>query len=363
MEPLGAAALKLVMLKGPREGETLEYPPGSKIRIGRLVRGNNLTIKDSGISTNHLTIDSHSGKWLLRDLDSSNGTLVNHSNLPPNTPLELNDGDRIKIGEYTSIEVKIDHDHSRLRRNPRRGAAVTKAGPVAKKKEVKSELEEFEVVENRRPGRPRKARVLKSEQVAVPQVSSRLTRRSKDVEADSALVDIPENCSVDCEQVKIEPKRRGGSRKRKNVLEEKDLGEIVAVDVKDDGDKGDLGGIVLGEVKDGGDDGEEGAVNVNVRESGNDDEEAKGLNLGREVAAIDCKVVDENGSGSGVKESKVGQELNLEKMTLDDWFDYVEVSWPKVVVDEIDKICDGMREKAKQVQEYIAQHQKDKGQG
>ncbi|KAK9932587.1 hypothetical protein M0R45_019818 [Rubus argutus] len=319
-----AGALKLVMLKGPREGETLEYPPGSELRIGRLVRGNNFTIKDSGISTHHLTIDSHSGKWLLRDLHSSNGTIVNHTNLRPDTPLELNDGDRIKIGEYTSIEVKIDHDHSRLRRNPRRGAAATKP------------------------------------------VSSRLTRRSKDVEADSALVEIPENCSVDCEQVKIEPKRRGGGRKRKKVPEEKDLGEIVVVDVKDDDDRGDqkyLGEIALAEVKDSGDDGEEGAVNVNVRESGNDDEEAKGLYLGCEEAAIDCKDVDENGSGCGVKESKVGQELDLEKMTLDDWFDYVQVSWPKVVVHEIDKIFDGMREKAKQVQEYIAQHQKEKVQG
>ncbi|KAK9931046.1 hypothetical protein M0R45_018342 [Rubus argutus] len=471
MEPL---ALKLVMLKGPREGETLEYRPGSKVRIGRVVRGNNLPIKDSGISTNHLTIDSESGKWVLRDLHSSNGTIVNDTKLPPNNPLDLNDGDEIKIGEYTSFSVKIDrHEESRLRRNPRRGAAsntgpvaenrgrrgrvakesevkseldieneeeiggaTDKVGPaaenrgrrgrVAKKNEVKSDLEkeseEIELVENPRRGRLRKARVLKSEdtveEIVVPQVSLRVTRRSKNVEpvvSDSALVEILENCSVDCEEVKIEPKRRGGGRRRKNVpeelpvcdkgdiLEHKDLGEIVPVDGKND-DKGDaskqkdLGETVLVDLKDNGDDDdakglnlveerhEEAAIGFNVRKSDNDDEEAKRLNLGCEEAAIDCNVgesgdkdesgnrscsgvsdakdVDENGSGSSVKGSlgKVGQEVDLEKMTLDDWFDYVEVSWPKVVIDEIDKICVGMREKAKQVQEYIAQH-KEKSQG
>ncbi|KAM5550249.1 hypothetical protein ABKV19_027653 [Rosa sericea] len=462
MEPL---ALKLEMLKGPREGETLEYRPGSKVRIGRVVRGNNLPIKDSGISTNHLIIDSESGQWMIRDLDSSNGTIVNGTKLKPDTPLELSDGDEIKIGEYTSISVKIDgHEGSRLRRNPRRGAAgkvgtvaesrgrrgrvkesevevkleveiendeeIGVAAPVAenrgrrgrpaKKKEENSELEregeEVEVVEKpkRGRGRPRKARVLKSEdlveEVAVPEVSSRATQRCKDVEA---VVPDSENCSVECEQVKIEPKRRGGGRKRKNVQEvplvcekcnvaaEKDLGEIVPVgingdnddkgDVPEQKDSGDIGPVGLKD--DGVDDDdakalnlgdEEAAVGFDVGESGNDNEKAKGSNLGHEEAAIDCNVgesgdkvesgrrscfgvsgakdVDKKGTGSGVKDGlgKVWQEPDLEKMTLDDWFDYVEVSLPKAVNDEIDKICSGMREKAKLVQEYIAKHKKEK---
>ncbi|KAK9932606.1 hypothetical protein M0R45_019836 [Rubus argutus] len=318
-----AGALKLVMLKGPREGETLEYPPGSELRIGRLVRGQQLQPS----KTPHLH-PSPNHRLPLRQMAAPrppllHGTIVHHTNLRPDTPLELNDGDRIKIGEYTSIEVKIDHDHSRLRRNPRRGAAATKPGSVAKKNEVKAGLRNLRSWRIEGLAGRGKLGFLRSEQVVVPQVSSRLTRRSKDVGADSALAEIPENCSEE-----------------EDVPEEKDLGEIVVVDVKDDDDRGDqkyLGGIARAEVKDSGDDGEEGAVNVND--------------------------VDENGSGCGVKESKVGQELDSEKMTLDDWFDYVQVSWPKVVVHEIDKICDEMREKAKQVQEYIAQHQKEKVQG
>ncbi|KAM5574652.1 FHA domain-containing protein [Rosa sericea] len=327
LEPL---ALKLEMLKGPREGETLEYRPRSKVRIGRVVRGNNLAIKDSGISTNHLIIDFESGKWMIRDLDSSNGTIVNDTKLKPDTPLELNDGDEIKIGEYTSISVKIDgHEGSRLRRNPRRGAVVERK---EENSELEREGEEIEVVEKpkRGRGRPRKARVLKSEDlVAVSEVSSR------DVEA---VVPDSETCS---EQVKIEPKRRGGGRKvplmceKDNVVAEKDSGEIGPVGIN--GDNGD-------------------DCNVGV---GGDKVESGSRSC---FGVSGAKNVDKKGNGSGVKEGlgKIWQEPDLEKMTLDDWFDYVEVSLPKGVNDEIDKICAGMREKAKLVQEYIAQHKKEK---
>ncbi|KAL6189510.1 hypothetical protein ACLB2K_040898 [Fragaria x ananassa] len=449
MEP---SALKLEILKGPRKGETLEYRPGSKIRIGRVVRGNNLPIKDSCISTNHLVIDSESGQWMVRDLDSSNGTIVNDTALKPNTPFELSDGDEIKIGEYTSISVKIDghEEASRLRRNPRR-AAVGKVGTAAanrgrrgrvaaesevvqvevksenheeigggedrvparrgrvrKKNEVDSDLEENEVVDKpkRGRGRPKKARVLNSEEdvveeVAAPEVSSRAATRSKNVVPES------ENCSVECEQVKIEPKKCG--RKRKNVQQEqlvcekgntivseqKNLGEIGPVDddkglnLGDESHEEAASGFDVGEnvidnekAKESNLGHEEAAVDFGMGESGNISEKAKESN---DEAAIDCNVgeggdkvesgsrscsgasgskdVDKKGSGSGIKEGlgKVWQEEpDLEKMTLDDWFDYVEVSWPKVVNDEIDKICARMREKARLVQEYIAQHKKEK---
>ncbi|PRQ18953.1 putative transcription factor interactor and regulator FHA-SMAD family [Rosa chinensis] len=324
VEPL--AALKLEVLKGPREGETLEYRPRSKVRIGRVVRGNNLAIKDSGISTNHLIIhsDSESGKWMIRDLDSSNGTVVNDTKLKPDTPLELNDGDEIKIGEYTSISVHIDGH--RLRRNPRRGAAVENS-------ELEREGEEIEVVEKPKRGRGRPRGVLKSE----------------DLVEEVAVVPDSETCS---EQVKIEPKRRGEGRKRKNVQ------QVPLMCEKD---------------------------NVVVGESGNDSEKAKGSNSGHEQAATDCNVgvggdevesgsrscfgvsgaknVDKKGNGFGVKQGclgKIWQEPDLEKMTLDDWFYYVQVSLPIGVNDEINKICAGIRHKAKLVQEYIAQHNKDK---
>ncbi|KAK9713681.1 hypothetical protein RND81_06G044000 [Saponaria officinalis] len=68
------ATLKLISEKGPRSGETLEFNSRSTIRLGRVVRGNNLTVKDPGISSKHLSIefDSNLGKWVITDLDSSN---------------------------------------------------------------------------------------------------------------------------------------------------------------------------------------------------------------------------------------------------------------------------------------------------
>ncbi|KAF2313946.1 hypothetical protein GH714_020777 [Hevea brasiliensis] len=95
--------LKLLMVQGPREGETLEFRPGSTIRIGRVVRGNNLPVKDAGISSKHLLIGSESGKWIVQDLDSSNGTTLNSSKLPPFQSFDLRDGDSLKLDLVSNL--------------------------------------------------------------------------------------------------------------------------------------------------------------------------------------------------------------------------------------------------------------------
>ncbi|XP_057489487.1 FHA domain-containing protein At4g14490-like [Actinidia eriantha] len=106
--------LKLVMEKGPKEGETLEFRPGSVIRIGRVVRGNTIAIKDAGVSSKHLKIESKPGLWFVADLDSSNGTVLNGSELQSLTPSDLSDGD---------VKIEAHGGDSRLRRNPKRGTA------------------------------------------------------------------------------------------------------------------------------------------------------------------------------------------------------------------------------------------------
>ncbi|CAK8577641.1 unnamed protein product [Lathyrus sativus] len=102
-----APTLELQILNGPRKGDTLQFQPGSTVRIGRLVRGNNLQIKDPSISTKHLSIQIDSGSWVILDLDSSNGTVLDDATLPPNTPFHLRDGSTVKIGEATSILVNF----------------------------------------------------------------------------------------------------------------------------------------------------------------------------------------------------------------------------------------------------------------
>ncbi|AET03398.2 FHA domain plant protein [Medicago truncatula] len=105
--------LTLQILAGPRNGETHQFEPGSTVKIGRVIRGNNLPIKDPGISTKHLTIHFDSGNWILTDLDSSNGTVLDNEPVPPNTPFHLCDGSTIKIGEVTSILVNFINPQSK----------------------------------------------------------------------------------------------------------------------------------------------------------------------------------------------------------------------------------------------------------
>ncbi|KAB2605797.1 FHA domain-containing protein [Pyrus ussuriensis x Pyrus communis] len=179
------------MVQGLRKGETLEFVPGSKVQIASVVRGNNLPIKDSDISFKHLSIKSESGKWVLRYLNSSNRTVLNGSDIPPNTPVDLTNGNEIKIGD-------------RLRWNPKCMATAVEAiamlvsesrgrrGRVAKESEEIAEVEranveKIEVAGKRGRDRPPRARVLKTEAMEekpveenlAQQVDTRKTRSSR----------------------------------------------------------------------------------------------------------------------------------------------------------------------------------------
>jgi len=466
MEP---PPLKLVMVQGPRQGETLEFRPGSTIRIGRVVRGNNVAIKDAGVSTKHFSIESSSlsgsGKWILRDLDSSNGTQLNAAKLLPDTPYDLCDGDSIKIGEYTSILVKIEgHEESQLRRNPRRRAAEKDAwgrgGTVSKESEAKCE-EKGEELEpgNRRKGRPRKARVLKGEdtseelrdresenagpveekaarqlstrrtrsvkieepvasvpilvtipensgvecgresenarpvkQKAARQVSTRRTRSTKNEEpvvSDPMLETIPENSGVKCGELEIKgKKKRGGARgnlgdeapdcARANALEDKEnLEEKNRIDVDNSAAMvsdpilemiPENSGVECGELETKGKKKWDGAMRnlgeeapdcaqVDASEDKENLEEKNRIDLNNSAAVSGADEKVGNGADSGVRE----EGLDLEKMTLGEWFDYMEVHLPKQIIDATEEMIEGMRRKAERVCEYMEEQRNEKG--
>ncbi|KAF5452714.1 hypothetical protein F2P56_027682 [Juglans regia] len=389
MEP---PPLKLVMLRGPREGETLEFRPCATVRIGRLVRGNTVPIKEVGISSKHLSIESSSsgsGKWILRDLHSSNGTLLNATKILPDSPYDLRDADSIKIGEYTSILVKIDgHNESQLRRNPRRRAAEKdKAEPVAEnqgprvKASIESEAkcdEKGEDLEtgNRRKGRPRKARVMKSEDVAqelryqepenvgpveekpLRQTSTRRTRSAKIKESgplEPVLEKIPENLSGEVE-VKGK-KNRVGARRRKNLCEESlNFVRVDASENKGNVEETNFEENIITDVDKGAPSGVDASENKeNVEETNSEENDRLDVDKGAGTG-VDDKV--ERGASSGVKEE---EGLDLEKMTLGDWFDYLEVHLPKQIIDATEEMIDGMRQKAKKVREYMVEQRTERG--
>ena len=62
-------------------------------------RGRSATVRiDSAfVSTEHAQISWHDGQWWATDLHSTNGTLVNEHSI--DSPVRLNVGDRIQIGE------------------------------------------------------------------------------------------------------------------------------------------------------------------------------------------------------------------------------------------------------------------------
>lgn len=92
----------LVVLAGPRKGSELPlHRP--RVVIGR---GNDsdLVFVDETVSRQHAAISFRGGRFVVEDLDSSNGTLVGGDRVAVR---ELHHGDRIRLGAV-ELQVIID---------------------------------------------------------------------------------------------------------------------------------------------------------------------------------------------------------------------------------------------------------------
>ena len=110
---------------GPDAG-TLEFPrycperrfplSGSQMAIGRRSRSRGIEPEidlsgpplDPGVSALHALLVARSGGgWDLVDVGSTNGTVLDDEPrpIPPNTPVSLADGTRIKLGAWTTITL------------------------------------------------------------------------------------------------------------------------------------------------------------------------------------------------------------------------------------------------------------------
>ncbi|GAA0175112.1 hypothetical protein LIER_41850 [Lithospermum erythrorhizon] len=175
--------LKLKVTEGPSSGSEFEFTPKEIVKIGRVVRGNKVSIKDAGISSKHLLIqfDIESGNWDITDLDSSNGTIVSSKPLTPNIPYDIEDNDVIKFGEATVIRVNIEGLGGK---RVTRGRVVTwgvKLGVI----------EEGGDLENARRGRGRgrgRGRVLKNVDYEIGKEGERLDDLGENAEKDVGVV-------------------------------------------------------------------------------------------------------------------------------------------------------------------------------
>lgn len=100
--PPDAAQPRLIVSAGPQEGQ--KFP----IRAGKMVIGRatskatwDIALQDRAVSRPHAQIERQDDGFVLTDLDSANGTLVNGEMIAE--PTALQDGDVILLGETTLL--------------------------------------------------------------------------------------------------------------------------------------------------------------------------------------------------------------------------------------------------------------------
>ena len=101
LAPADGTPLKLVITSGVLQGQELPLQ-GDVITIGRSP-DSSLVIQDDYTSTHHARLETRGGSWLLRDLDSTNGTTLAGARVTSPTPIPLNTP--IVVGSMT-FEVR-----------------------------------------------------------------------------------------------------------------------------------------------------------------------------------------------------------------------------------------------------------------
>jgi diguanylate cyclase (GGDEF)-like protein len=96
----------VVVLAGTNVGEMYRLE-GVEVVVGRASNAN-IRLNDDGISRRHARIFAEGGKYLIEDLGSANGTLVNGLRIGGRHVLE--DGDKIRLGPTTILKFGYSDD-------------------------------------------------------------------------------------------------------------------------------------------------------------------------------------------------------------------------------------------------------------
>ncbi|GGD27446.1 FHA domain-containing protein [Microbacterium faecale] len=90
---------RVVITSGPRAG--LEIPLGTDpLTIGRSSESG-LVIRDDYTSSHHARLIRYDGRWMLQDLDSTNGTFHDGERVTSGSPVAIRPGAPIKVGATT----------------------------------------------------------------------------------------------------------------------------------------------------------------------------------------------------------------------------------------------------------------------
>ena len=106
----------LILVSGGVTGSMFRLTPGA-VRLGR-APGNTFPLHERSISRHHalFEVDPDDEVW-LSDLGSTNGTFVNGLLLEGRVPVQLHDGDRIRLGSSAVVKfVRLDECDERFQR-------------------------------------------------------------------------------------------------------------------------------------------------------------------------------------------------------------------------------------------------------
>lgn len=96
--PPSGIATTLVVTSGPKEGLEVPLDKEEQFTIGRSAESS-LVIRDDFTSTHHARLMLWNEQWMVQDLDSTNGTLLDGKRVSIPTPIPLDTP--IQVGETT----------------------------------------------------------------------------------------------------------------------------------------------------------------------------------------------------------------------------------------------------------------------
>jgi pSer/pThr/pTyr-binding forkhead associated (FHA) protein len=103
--PPGIELKPHIVVKGLEEGVTQPFSE-DRITIGRRA-DNHVVLEADNISRQHVSIERRDGRYCFCDLGSANGVFLNDQRADF---AQLNDGDRLRVGNYTIAVCLIDQD-------------------------------------------------------------------------------------------------------------------------------------------------------------------------------------------------------------------------------------------------------------
>jgi transcriptional regulator with GAF, ATPase, and Fis domain len=107
--PRQADMPKIVAIEGPSRGAEFEIGPG-ETTIGRSST-NQIAIADIALSRHHCVVSGEGGAYLLRDLESNNGTLLNDVPIGEHA---LAHGDRIAVGDSVLVFLMQEEEEAEV---------------------------------------------------------------------------------------------------------------------------------------------------------------------------------------------------------------------------------------------------------